>query len=408
VNSNNLLTLDSKYSKNSGRIYVTGTQALVRLPMLQRQRDLANALDTAGYITGYRGSPVGGYDSALLQASDYLEKYHIRFQAGVNEDMAATACWGTQQVGIWESENEQAKYDGVFAIWYGKGPGVDRSGDALKHGNLAGTSVNGGVLVLAGDDQGAKSSTTAHQSEQALIAAMIPILYPASVQEYIDFGLMGFAMSRFSGCWTGFKCVGDIIESTASVSIDPDRLDIKIPSNFVFPEDGVHIRWPDGPIEQEKRLIAVKLKAAQAFVRENKLDRVSHTTLKKRLGIVAPGKAWLNVCQAFDELGMSKTERQDLGIGVYKVAMPWPLEPSRIQDWAVGFEEILVIEEKRNLIEDQLARVLFDLPDNQRPRLIGKLDTAGNLLVPEFGELNGTLVAQIIANRFWTREPEIA
>ena len=400
MNSNNLLTLDSKYSKNSGRIYVTGTQALVRLPMLQRQRDLANALDTAGYITGYRGSPVGGYDSALLQASDYLEKYHIRFQAGVNEDMAATACWGTQQVGIWESENEQAKYDGVFAIWYGKGPGVDRSGDALKHGNLAGTSVNGGVLVLAGDDQGAKSSTTAHQSEQALIAAMIPILYPASVQEYIDFGLMGFAMSRFSGCWTGFKCVGDIIESTASVSIDPDRLDIKIPSNFVFPEDGVHIRWPDGPIEQEKRLIAVKLKAAQAFVRENKLDRVSHTTLKKRLGIVAPGKAWLNVCQAFDELGMSKTERQDLGIGVYKVAMPWPLEPSRIQDWAVGFEEILVIEEKRNLIEDQLARVLFDLPDNQRPRLIGKLDTAGNLLVPEFGELNGTLVAQIIANRF--------
>jgi indolepyruvate ferredoxin oxidoreductase len=399
VDGNSPFTLNTKYNASSGRIYVTGTQALVRLPMLQRQRDLAKALDTAGYITGYRGSPVGGYDSALWQASEYLEQNHIRFQAGVNEDMAATACWGTQQVGIWESENEQAKYDGVFAIWYGKGPGVDRSGDALKHGNLAGTSPNGGVLVLAGDDQGAKSSTTAHQSEQALIAAMIPIFYPASVQEYIDYGLMGFAMSRFSGCWTGIKCVGDIIESTASVSIDPDRLDIRTPE-FEFPEDGIHIRWPDGPVEQEKRLISVKLKAVQAFVRENKLDRISHATSKKRLGIVAPGKAWLNVCQAFDELSLTEAERQDLGIGVFKVAMPWPLEPIRIRDWAAGFDEIIVIEEKRNLIEDQLARVLFDLPENQRPRLVGKLDGAGNLLVPEFGELDGTIIAQIIANRF--------
>ncbi len=400
MDGNSPLSLDTKYSVNSGRIFVTGTQALVRLPMLQRHRDSLNSLNTAGYITGYRGSPVGGYDTALLKASDFLEQHHIRFQAGVNEDMAATACWGTQQVGLWESKNEQAKYDGVFAIWYGKGPGVDRSGDALKHGNLAGTSANGGVLVLAGDDQGAKSSTTAHQSEQALIAAMIPILYPASVQEYIDYGLMGFAMSRYSGCWTGFKCVGDIIESTASVSIEQDRLNIKTPSDFEFPEEGIHIRWPDGPIEQEKRLISVKLKAAQAFVRTNKLDRISHTVSKKRLGIVAPGKAWLNVCQAFDELDLSQSERKDLGIGVFKVAMPWPLEPTRIRDWAKDFDEIIVIEEKRNLIEDQLARVIYDLQENERPRLIGKRDADGNLLVPEFGELNGTLVAQIIANRF--------
>lgn len=400
MDGNSPLTLDSKYSARSGRVYVTGTQALVRLPMMQRQRDLAAALDTAGYITGYRGSPIGGYDTELWRASDYLEQHHIRFQAGVNEDMAATACWGTQQVGIWESKNEQAKYDGVFAIWYGKGPGVDRSGDALKHGNLAGTSPNGGVLVLAGDDQGAKSSTTAHQSEQALVAAMIPILYPASVQEYIDYGLMGFAMSRFSGCWVGFKCVGDIIESTASVSVEPDRLDIKVPIDFAFPKEGIHIRWPDGPVDQEKRLISVKLKAAQAFVRENKLDRISHETAKKRLGIVAPGKAWLNVCQAFEELNLSEVERQDLGIGVFKVAMPWPLEPSRIRAWAEGFDEILVIEEKRSFIEDQLSRVLYDLPEAQRPRLIGKQDGGGNFLVPEFGELDGTLVAQIIANRF--------
>ena len=303
VNSNSPLTLETKYTATSGRVFVTGTQALVRLPMMQRQRDLANGLNTAGYISGYRGSPVGGYDSALWQATEYLQTHHIRFQPGVNEDLAATACWGTQQVGIWESEHEQARYDGVFAIWYGKGPGVDRSGDALKHGNLAGSSPNGGVLVLAGDDQGAKSSTTAHQSEQAMVAAMIPILYPASVQEYIDYGLMGFAMSRFSGCWTGFKCVGDIIESTASISVDPDRIDINLPDDFSFPEDGIHIRWPDAPLDQEKRLVSVKLKAAQAFVKANKLDRVSHATSKKRLGLVAPGKAWLNLCQAFEELG---------------------------------------------------------------------------------------------------------
>ena len=400
MDGNSPITLETKYTAVSGRVYITGTQALVRLPMMQRQRDLASGLNTAGYISGYRGSPIGGYDSALWQASEHLEKHHIRFQAGVNEDMAATACWGTQQVGIWQSATEQAKYDGVFALWYGKGPGVDRSGDALKHGNLAGTSEHGGVLVLAGDDQGAKSSTTAHQSEQALVAAMIPILYPASVQEYLDYGLMGFAMSRYSGCWTGFKCVGDIIESTASVSVEPNRVEIKYPTDFDFPDDGIHIRWPDGPVEQEKRLISIKLKAAQAFMRENKLDRISHETAKKQLGIVAPGKAWLNVGQAFDELGLSDTERRDLGIGVFKVAMPWPLEPSRIREWAAGFDEILVVEEKRNLIEDQLARVLFDLPEDQRPRLVGKHDESGNLLVPEYGELNGTIVAQIIANRF--------
>ncbi|MEE3000746.1 MAG: indolepyruvate ferredoxin oxidoreductase family protein, partial [Pseudomonadota bacterium] len=315
-------------------------------------------------------------------------------------DMAATACWGTQQVGIWESENETAKYDGVFSIWYGKGSGVDRSGDALKHGNLAGTSPNGGVLVIAGDDQGAKSSTTAHQSEQALIAAMIPILYPASVQEYIDYGLKGFAMSRFSGCWVGFKAVGDIIESTASVSVEPGRLKFTTPSDFTFPDDGVHIRWPDGPVEQEQRLISVKLKAAQAFAHENNLDYISHPVSKKRLGIVAPGKAWLNVCQAFEELGLDSRGREELGIGVFKVGMPWPLEPRKIRQWAEGFSEIIVIEEKRNLIEDQLARVLFDLRQNVRPKLIGKYDSDGSLLVPEFGELNGTLIAQIIANRF--------
>ena len=390
-----LTTLDYKYQATHGHAFLTGTQALVRLPLIQRQRDVAIGLNTAGYISGYRGSPVGGYDTALWRAQEFLDQHHIKFQAGVNEDMAATACWGTQQVGMWDGAN----YDGVFAIWYGKGPGVDRSGDPLKHGNLAGSSPNGGVLVLTGDDHGAKSSTTAHQSEQALIAAMIPILYPATVQEYLDYGVFGFAMSRFSGAWTGFKCAGDVIESAASVSLDIDRVQITLP-DFEFPDEGIHIRWPDTPPAQEKRQISVKLKAAQAFVRANKLDRVSHDAEIKRLGIVAAGKGWLNVCQAFEELGLSDADRRDLGISVFKVAMPWPLEPDTIGEWAKGFDEILVIEEKRNIMEDQLARILFDLPEAERPRLTGKQDRDGALLVPEFGELSGTIVARIIANRF--------
>ncbi len=400
------LTLDTKYSATSGRVFVTGVQALTRLPMMQRQRDLAAGLNTAGYITGYRGSPLGTYDSALWRASKFLEDNHIRFQPGVNEDIAATACWGTQQVGIWKSETEQAKYDGVFAIWYGKGPGVDRSGDPFKHGNMAGTSLHGGVLVLMGDDHGAKSSTTAHQSEQALMAAMIPVLYPASVQEYIDYGLFGIAMGRYSGCWTGIKCVGDVVESAASVDIDPGRINIRHPENFDFPEDGIHIRWPDNPLVQEQRLVSVKLKAVNAFARANKLDRISHPAQKKRLGIAAAGKAWLDVCQAFEELGLGNETRRGLGITVYKVAMPWPLEPEGIRDWAAGHDEILVVEEKRNIIEDQLARALYDLPEGQRPRIVGRLDESGNPLTPEFGELSGTLVAQIIANRFQALEPE--
>ncbi|MAF47241.1 MAG: indolepyruvate ferredoxin oxidoreductase family protein [Rhodospirillales bacterium] len=390
------LTLDTKFTASSGRIYITGAQALARLPLMQRQMDQALGLNTAGYISGYRGSPLGGYDIALWRAAAHLDEHHIKFQPGVNEDMAATACWGTQQTGM----TEAAKYDGVFAIWYGKGPGVDRSGDAFKHGNYAGTAPNGGVLVLTGDDHGAVSSTTAHQSEQALVAAMIPVLYPASVQEFIDYGLYGFAMSRFSGAWAAMKCVNDIIESGASIGIDPDRVKPVLPEDFRFPEDGVHIRWPDAPKAQEARMIKVKLKAAQAFVRENGLDRETHAAPMKRLGIVAAGKAWLDVCQAFEELGLSDAMRAGLGISVFKLAMTWPMEPSRIGAWAAGFDEILVIEEKRNLIEDQLARALYRLDGPERPRLLGKTDEAGEPLVPEHGELSGSIVAQIIANRF--------
>ncbi len=391
------VSLDDKYTLEKGRVFITGIQALVRLPLMQRQRDLAAGLNTGGFISGYRGSPLGGYDSTLWRSKKLLEQHHVKFQPGVNEDLAATAVWGTQQIGIFAGE--QPVYDGVFGIWYGKGPGVDRSGDALKHGNLAGTSPNGGVLVLAGDDHGAKSSTTAHQSEQALIAAMIPVLYPGTVQEYLDYGMYGWALSRYSGCWIGMKCMADTVESTATVPVDPDAMQPVEPQDFSMPPDGVHIRWPDGALEQERRLIGIKLKAVQAYHRANKLDRVSHASSQKRLGIVSAGKAWLDVCQALELLGLTAAECERLGVSVYKVAMPWPLEPEGIRAFASGQEELLVIEEKRSLMEEQLARVLYDLPQEQRPRLVGKRDQDGVPLVPEFGELSAVEVAAIIASR---------
>src|SRR5216117_2420863 len=256
--SHHEITLDDKYALQSGRAFMTGTQALVRLPMLQRVRDLAAGLNTAGFISGYRGSPVGGFDQALWKARKFLDEHHVKFQPGVNEDLAATSIWGTQQVNLYPD----AKYDGVFAMWYGKGPGVDRCGDVFKHANFAGTSKHGGVLVLAGDDHAAKSSTLPHQSDHQFSAAMMPVLYPSSVQEIIDLGLHGWAMSRYSGLWVGFKCVSDTVESSASVTIDPDRVKLVMPDDFPFPPDGVHIRWPDGFLETEARMQDFKIYAA--------------------------------------------------------------------------------------------------------------------------------------------------
>src|SRR5438552_2233557 len=286
------VTLDDKYALQSGRAFMTGTQALVRLPMLQRVRDLAAGLNTAGFISGYRGSPVGGFDQALWRAKKFLDAHHVKFQPGVNEDLAATSIWGTQQVNLYPD----AKYDGVFAMWYGKGPGVDRCGDVFKHANSAGTSKHGGVLVLAGDDHAAKSSTLAHQSEHIFKACCIPVLNPASVQEYLDLGLHGIAMSRFSGCWVAFKCVTDVIESGAVVEIDPQRVSIVMPPDFAMPPGGLNIRWPDAFLEQEARLLDYKVYAALAYCRANRLDRIVWDSPRARLGIVTTGKSagnWL-------------------------------------------------------------------------------------------------------------------
>jgi len=398
------VSLDDKYTADRGRLYLTGTQALIRLPMLQRTRDLAAGLNTAGYISGYRGSPLGMFDQGLFRAKKHLDAHHIVFQPGVNEDLAATAIWGTQQLNLFQG----AKYDGVFAMWYGKGPGVDRCGDVFRHGNAAGTSPHGGVLCLAGDDHGAKSSTQAAQSDFIFKAVGIPLLSPATVQEYIDLGLHGFAMSRFSGCWVGFKCVTDVVESSASVYVDPERVQIRLPQDFQMPQGGVGIRWPEylGFIEQERRLYHHKLFAALAYVRANDLNRTVWDAPQARLGIVTTGKAYNDVRQAFDELGIDERLAAEIGIKLYKVGMPWPLEPSGIAAFARGLEEILVVEEKRQLVEYQLKEQLFNLPDTARPRVVGKFDAHGEwdvpqaeMLLPTTGELTPAMVARVIAQR---------
>jgi indolepyruvate ferredoxin oxidoreductase len=380
-------------------VYLTGVQALVRLPLLQRERDHAAGLSTAGFVSGYRGSPLGTYDMALWQAREHLEEHQIRFDPGVNEDLAATAVWGTQQANL----HPGPKYDGVFAIWYGKGPGVDRSCDALKHGNYAGTSQHGGVLALCGDDPGAKSSSIAHQSEHALIHCGIPILNPSSVQEYLDLGLAGFALSRFSACWVGMKCLTDTVDSAASVEVGLERV------RFVEPDfargPGFHIGWTNFPVEVEKRLYQQRLPAAQAFVRANRLDRVVLDAPRRRLGVVTTGKAYLDVREALHELGIDDGLARELGLSIYKVALSWPLEPEGALDFCRGLEDVLVVEEKRIVIEDQLARLLYN--QSVRPRLAGKRDAAGAPLVPAEGELAPGPVAELIRRWLESASPGV-
>ena len=395
------LTLEDKYTATAGRVYLSGAQALVRLPLMQRQRDLAMGLNTAGFISGYRGSPLGVYDLALWQAQRFLTAHHVHFQPGVNEDLAATAVWGSQQV----KDIGESPWDGVFAMWYGKGPGVDRSGDPLKHGNYAGSSRHGGVLVLCGDDHGARSSTLAHQSDPALIHFGMPILFPATIQEYLDFGLYGFALSRYAGCWVGFKCVTDVVEGSASVAVDPERVRIVEPQDFALPPGGLNLKLGVFPLVAEAQMLQ-RLEAAKAFVRANGLDRVIWPKARKRLGIVSTGKAWLDVMDALAQLGIDGARAAELGIAVYKVAMVWPLEPAGIADFAAGCEQLLVIEEKRPVIEEQVASLLFNLPSGWRPKLTGKRDADGAPLVPAGGELNPLLLARLIGAELQRREPD--
>jgi indolepyruvate ferredoxin oxidoreductase len=402
----NSVTLDDKYTLERGRAYMSGVQALVRLPMLQQQRDQAAGLNTAGFISGYRGSPLGTLDQHLWKAKKHLAGHQIVFQPGVNEDLAATAVWGSQQVNLYPS----AKYDGVFSMWYGKGPGVDRTGDVFKHANSAGSSPHGGVLVLAGDDHAAKSSTLAHQSEHIFKACGLPVLFPSNVQEYLDFGLHGWAMSRYSGLWVAMKCVTDVVESSASVDIDPHRTEIVLPTDFAMPEGGLNIRWPDPPLVQEARLLDYKWYAALAYVRANKLDRIEIDSPNARFGIMTAGKAYLDVRQALSDLGLDDATCARIGVRLYKVGCVWPLEAQGAHAFAHGLQEILVVEEKRQILEYAIKEELYNWPDAQRPRVFGKFDEKdgaggewsvpmGNWLLPAHYELSPAIIAKAIATR---------
>ena len=390
-----MVSLDDKYTLDSGRVFLTGIQALVRLPLMQRQRDVANGLNTGCFISGYRGSPLGALDQQLWQAKPFIEKNHIHFEPGVNEDLAATAVWGSQQLNLFPDAN----YDGVFSMWYAKGPGVDRSGDVLRHGNFAGSSKHGGVLLLAGDDHTCKSSTTAHQTEFGFKDAMIPVLNPSGVQEFLDMGIHGWAMSRYSGCWVAFKVVAETADTSASVYVDPVRIKPIIPNDFDMPQDGLNIRWPDEPLAQEERLHRYKLFAALAYARANNLNRAMVDGPNRRFGIVTAGKSYLDVMQALEDLGIDEAYAKEIGLSVYKVGMTWPLEPEGVRRFAEGMEEILVVEEKRALIEEQLKEQLYNLRADLRPRVFGKFDENGEWIMPTFYELTPGLIARAIAKR---------
>jgi len=393
--SNVSVSLDDRYARQEGRVLLSGTHALVRLPMLQYARDQAAGLNTACFVTGYRGSPLGGLDSALWQARQFAEQHAIHFTPGLNEDLAATSVWGSQQTDLFPD----ATVDGVFAMLYAKGPGIDRSGDALKHGNTAGTSRNGGVLVLAGDDHTCKSSTSAHQSEFGLVDAMIPVLHPAGAQEFLDYGLHGWALSRYSGLWAGMKLVSETVDTTTSVMIDPANPRIILPKDGVMPPEGVHIRWPDDALAKEERLHRYKIDLALGYARANGLDRAVIENPGARLGIVTVGKSYLDVRQALAQLGLDDDAARKHGISLYKVAMPWPLEPNGIKAFAEGLDEIFVIEEKRGLIEPQIRDVLYALPDGARPRVVGKQDDAGQTLLPSWDELSPAMIATALVAR---------
>ena len=388
------VSLSDKFDLTQSHQILTGTQAIVRLALMQRQRDRAAGLDTAGYVTGYRGSPIAGLESAFQRAQKIVSANHIKFHPGLNEDLAATALWGAQQAEL----RGEGTYDGVFGIWYGKGPGVDRTGDVFRHANHAGTSKHGGVLALMGDDHTCESSTSAHQSEFAMVDFMIPVLNPAGVQEIIDYGIHGFALSRFAGVWVGLKCVKDNIESTSTVDARLDRVEVKIPDDYVMPPDGLNIRLGDSAIAKEARLHDYKRAAILAYARANKLDRlITSGGPNARIGIITTGKSYLDVRQAMDELGIDEVKANELGLRVYKVAMTWPLEPQGVAKFADGLDLILVVEEKRSLIETQVKEQLFDTPN--RPRVLGKKDENNQWLFPAKGALEPTDVAIALGER---------
>ena len=388
------VSLSDKYDLTQARVFVTGYQALIRACLMQKELDRRAGLNTAGYVTGYRGSPLGGLDQQFMRAASRIEADDIKFQSGINEELAATALWGSQQSEL----RGEGKFDGVFGMWYGKGPGVDRSGDVFRHANFAGTSRNGGVIALMGDDHTAESSTTAHQSEFHFVDVMMPILNPAGVQEIIDYALYGWAMSRFTGTWTALKCMHETVESTGVVDGSLDRIRIVSPADFRMPEGGLNIRLVDTILGQEARLHDYKRDAMLAFVRANKLNRVITSGGRApKIGIVTTGKAYLDVRQALDELGIDEVKCNDLGLRLFKVACVWPLGRQELAEFAQGLDLIIVVEEKRSLIEVQVREELYGTAN--QPVCIGKKDEQGNWLFPVKGALDPNDIAICVGER---------
>ena len=376
------ITLEDKYKLEKGIRFLTGSQALVRLPLVQIRKDIKKNINSACYISGYRGSPLGGYDQQILRNINYLNNNNIYFQPGINEELAATSLWGTQQSNL----RGEGQFDGVFGIWYGKGPGVDRAGDALKHVNLAGTSKYGGVLALMGDDHICESSTTSHQSEFAMIDAMIPFFNPSGIQEILDYGLYGIQLSRLSGCWIGIKCVHDNVSSGATVDLNENRFQIKDVDHKFFPRDGLNIRLNDTPQDKEHRLHYHKIKVVKEFCKINKLNKIIYNYPDSKIGIVTTGKSYLDTILALDKIGIDKKIAEEIGIKLLKIAMPWPLENSIIEEFSEGLEKIIVIEEKRSLLETQIKEILFN--KNKKIKIIGKLDEKENDLFLSSGSLD--------------------
>ena len=388
------VSLDDKYDIAQDRVLVTGYHALVRALLMQKERDRRAGLNTAGFVTGYRGSPLGGLDQQMVRAGRQLTAADIKFQPGINEELAATALWGTQQAEL----RGEGKFDGVFGMWYGKGPGVDRSGDVFRHANLAGTAKNGGVIALMGDDHTAESSTTAHQSEFHFVDVMMPILNPAGVQEIIDYALYGWAMSRFTGTWTALKCMHETVESTGVVDGGVDRLQIVAPSDFVMPEGGLNVRLVDTILGQEARLHDFKRDAMLAFLRANKLNKIITSGGREpKIGVITTGKAYLDVRQALDELGLDEIKCNNVGLRLFKIGCPWPISRAELAEFAAGLDLIIVVEEKRSLIEVQVREELYGTAN--QPVCIGKKDEQGNWLFPVKGALDPNDVAICIGER---------
>ena len=388
------VTLDDKFLLDEGRVFITGVQALLRILLDQRRLDAAAGLNTAGFLSGYRGSPLGGLDQQAQRAEKLLRGSDILFQAGLNEDLAATAVWGSQQANLFPG----ARYDGVFGMWYGKAPGVDRTGDAFRHANFAGTWGKGGVLAVAGDDHACKSSTLPSQSEFAFQDLEMPVLSPADVQEVLDFGLLGYALSRFSGLWVGLIALADTMDCGMTIEVGARRHRFITP-DFRLPPDGLGIRTKDAPVEKERRLRGYKLPAALAFARANRIDRVVLQATRPRLGVVCHGQAYKDVLEALAAMGLSPAEAADLGVAIYKIGMPWPLEPAGLKSFAAGLETLMVIEHKRPIVETQARAALYDLPAQARPTIIGKTDERGHPLLSDVGALSTAEIALALADR---------